>query len=86
MTWLCSCGILNGGTNQYCAALKTTASEKSKTHEQVSVNSPDWVMAALAAKEVGMTPQEELFAKFYNHEKVLVKDMNHIQLREHKRG
>lgn len=31
-----------------------------------------------------MTPQEELFAKFYNHEKVLVKDMDVVQLREHR--
>ena len=84
MSWLCSCGILNGGTNQFCAAIKASASERSKEHRQVSTNSPDWVMAAIAAKEVGMTPQEELFAKFYNHEKVLVKDMDHIQLREHR--
>lgn len=31
-----------------------------------------------------MTPQEELFARFYNHEKVLVKDMDVVQLREHR--
>lgn len=31
-----------------------------------------------------MTEQEELFAKFYNHEKILVKDMDHMQLREHR--
>ena len=31
-----------------------------------------------------LTPQEELFAKFYNHEKVLVKDMDHVQLKEHR--
>jgi len=37
-----------------------------------------------AGKGKVMTPQEELFAKFYNHEKVLVKDMDHIQLREHR--
>jgi hypothetical protein len=37
-----------------------------------------------AGKEIRMTEQEELFAKFYNHEKVLVKDMDLIQLREHR--
>jgi len=37
-----------------------------------------------AGKGKVMTPQEELFAKFYNHEKVLVKDMDHIVLREHR--
>lgn len=31
-----------------------------------------------------MTEQEELFAKFYNHMKVLVKDMDNVQLREHR--
>jgi len=31
-----------------------------------------------------MTEQELLFAKFYNNEKVLVKDMDDIQLREHR--
>jgi hypothetical protein len=31
-----------------------------------------------------MTPQEELFAKFYNSERILVKDMDISQLREHR--
>lgn len=31
-----------------------------------------------------MTPQEELFAKFYNNTKVLVKDMDDGALREHR--
>lgn len=31
-----------------------------------------------------LTPQEELFAKFYNHERLLVKDMDLAQLREHR--
>lgn len=37
-----------------------------------------------AERRLEMTPQEELFAKFYNHEKVLIKDMDMIQLREHR--
>lgn len=41
-----------------------------------------WHYAAERGKN--MTPQEELFAKFYNHEKVLVKDMDFLQLREHR--
>ena len=81
MAWLCSCSTLNGGTNKYCAAIHQN---DGKTHIQVSENSPDWVMAAIAAKELNMNPQEELFAKFYNHEKVLVKDMDHIQLKNHR--
>jgi SOS response regulatory protein OraA/RecX len=31
-----------------------------------------------------MTPQEELFQTLYNHEKLLVKDMEIIKLREHR--
>lgn len=41
-----------------------------------------WRYAAERSKD--LTPQEELFAKFYNHEKLLVKDMNHVELREHR--
>jgi len=59
--------------------------------EQISANSPDYRQAEDIVKElereVGnyyMTPQEELFAKLYNHEKVLVKDMDHIKLTEHR--
>lgn len=78
MSWLCSCGLANGGTNEYCPASLTW---KLVEHKQVSSNTPDWIMSYLVSKEVGMTPQEELFAKFYNHQKVLVKDMDHIQLR-----
>ena len=37
------------------------------------------------ANEVSkMTEQEELFARFYNEEKILVKDMNSAELREHR--
>jgi hypothetical protein len=31
-----------------------------------------------------MTPQEELFSKFFNHEKVVVKDMDLLTLRAHR--
>lgn len=81
MAWLCSCGCVNGGTNKYCPASLTANTGE---HKQVSSNSPDWITAALAAKELHMTPNEELFAKFYNHEKILVKDMDLVLLREHR--
>ena len=42
-----------------------------------------WHYAA-GKENIILTPQEELFAKFYNHEKVLVKDMDHVQLKEHR--
>jgi hypothetical protein len=82
MSWQCSCGILNSGSNKYCAALRTW---KTIRHEQVSSNTPDWVMSYLAAKELNVTPEEELYAKFYNHQRVLVKDMEFLRLREHRK-
>jgi hypothetical protein len=81
MAWKCSCGLVNGGTNKYCPGALTW---KSIEHKQVTANSPDWVMSYLVAKELGMTPQEELFAKFYNQEKLLVKDMDHVTFQEHR--
>jgi hypothetical protein len=38
----------------------------------------------LQNEEKSMTPQEELFAKFYNEEVILVKDMDIVALREHR--
>jgi transcriptional regulator of acetoin/glycerol metabolism len=81
MSWICSCGTVNSGIQINCAALR--ASRFGEVHNQISANKPDYLMAVMAAKEI-MTPQEELFAKFYNHEKILVKDMNDSQLREHR--
>ena len=81
MAWKCSCGLVNGGTNKYCPGLLTW---RDREHKQVSVNSPDWVMAVIAAKELGMNAQEELFAKFFNEEKLLVKDMDVLELRKHR--
>lgn len=55
--------------------------------KQISPNSPDYRQAETVRKELGlqyMTEQEELFAKFYNHEKILVKDMDYIQLKTHR--
>jgi hypothetical protein len=83
MAWKCSCGLVNGGTNKFCPGALTW---KSIEHKQVTANSPDWVMSYLVAKELGMTPQEELFAKFYNQEKLLVKDMDHVTFQEHRNG
>jgi hypothetical protein len=82
MSWLCKCGCINGGTNKYCAAARTWQQIE---HYQVSENTPDWIMYELLDKEVNklMTPNEELYAKFYNAEKILVKDMDDSTLRIH---
>lgn len=79
MSWKCSCGLINGGTNKYCGGALTW---KNIEHEQVSRNEPDWIMAYLAAKELGMTPEEELYAKFFSEQMILCKDMDMVQLRE----
>lgn len=39
---------------------------------------------SLTLEKENMTPQEELFSKFYNQEKILVKDMDRDQLRTHR--
>jgi len=84
MSWLCNCGLINNGLNQNCSAAKTNEYPV-KEHRQISSNTPDFLMSVVAAKDLGiMTPQEELFAKFYNQEKILVKDMDTPTLREHR--
>jgi len=83
MTWLCSCGITNSSANESCPG-KLASWKQDVEHKQVTPNTPDWIQSYLAAKELQMTPQEELFAKLYNHQKVLVKDMDLIQIRDHR--
>lgn len=81
MAWMCHCGTRNSGLNQQCAAGLTW---KHVEHYQVSSNGPDYLMALIAAKGLGMTPQEELYAEFYNKAKVLVADMDVATLRQHR--
>ena len=151
MSWLCSCGLLNSGLNEQCAALKQTHEPWTNSeHEQVTVNTPDHAMATALALELSMnsaeirafvnsirtipqsrldevtsqledadtskeedwlvkqieaekqrrvaaeqilakktenhknmTPQEELYAKFYEKGRVLVKGMPDLELNEH---
>ncbi len=79
--WKCSCGHFILGNSEWCPAALTLRSLK---HERVSSNSPDWLRSLLVTGELKMNPQEELFAKFYNIEKVLVRDMDANTLREHR--
>jgi len=83
MSWLCKCGLINSGLNQTCAA--TNSQRLGSEHYQISSNTPDFLMSIVAVNGVNsMTPQEELFSKFYNQEKILIKDMDTVQLREHR--
>lgn len=85
MTWLCHCGLVNNGLNEACAASKSNVLGDS--HYQISPNTPDFEsIVSLQVKGVilSMTEQEELFSKFYNHEKLLVASMDVATLREHR--
>lgn len=81
MSWLCSCGLKNSGLNVSCAAELT---DRDIEHKQICSNTLDYFQFIVASGASNMTPNEELFAKFYNHEKILVKDMDIAQLREHR--
>jgi len=87
MSWLCSCGIVNAGIlNGECAAAKNW---RSIHHQQVSANTLDSFRIQFALRQLkrevikGMTQNEDLFATYYNRGKVLVKDMDDTELREH---
>ena len=82
MSWLCNCGLINGGTNKHCAASRQKSSSN-VLHYQVSANTSDWIMAAIAAKELSMSNDEELYAKFYNKSRIQVAAMTDIELHEH---
>jgi len=87
--WRCSCGIVNAGIlNGECSAAKNW---RSIQHQQVSANTLDLFRIQFALRQVekglekrDMTPNEELFATYYNRGKILVKDMDDTALREHR--
>src|SRR3970040_390876 len=87
--WRCSCGIVNAGIlNGECSAAKNW---RSIQHQQVSANTLDLFRIQFALRQVekglekrDMTPNEELFATYYNRGKILVKDMDDTSLREHR--
>jgi len=83
MSWKCKCGFVMSGLMNYCTGSKYPE-RFGNVHYQVTPNKPDFLQAIVAGKGLDVTPQEELFAKFYNHEKILVKDMDLVQLREHR--
>jgi hypothetical protein len=83
MTWLCKCGLLNSGLNIECAAVRSPRPGSLNEHYQITENKVDYFMYVVHTRELNlMTPEEELFSKFYNHEKILVKDMDISDLRE----
>ncbi len=83
MSWLCKCGLKNSGLNESGSCAKAF-NESIRLHYQVSQNQPDKFQAIVVNIGLYMTEQEELFAKFYSQDKILVKDMDSVQLREHR--
>lgn len=80
--WLCKCGVRNSGLNSKCAAETYYKAE----HYQTSNNSLDELRLIVALRELNsqMTPNEELFASYYNKGKLLVSQMDDTGLREHR--
>ena len=82
--WLCSCGMPNFGNVETCVN-----NWHYKDCHQVSANTLDYRQIQDASRELrieikDMTPNEELFANYYNRGKLLVADMDDTQLREHR--
>jgi hypothetical protein len=84
MSWKCSCGTINAGLlERNCAYLQKLPNWN---HQQISVNSLDSLRIYVATKEIAknMTPDEELFATYYNRGKIQVSSMDDTGLREHR--
>jgi hypothetical protein len=89
MSWICPiCGVNNVNVNKFCANASHKKVERSETFEPF--DSIDEIISLhrirLIDRLIGelMTPQEELFSKLFNHEKLLVKDMDLLTLRAHR--
>ena len=77
--WLCKdCNFTNDDLTLYCRVCNVESSLSHYLRGLVAIKRGiflDWGY---------MTPQEELYAKFYNKGKLLVKDMDITDLREHR--
>lgn len=83
MIWICPrCNHELGELNGWC--------EYCKVYDNTIVYNPDKYYIRdirvnhIADGDKPMTPQEELFAQLFNHEKILVKDMDTLTLRSHR--
>jgi hypothetical protein len=84
MSWVCNqCGLtlVNIVKKCYCGELRGEFEPFDSIDEIISA-----FRLAELDKYIGdkMTAQEELFSKLFNHEKVLVKDMDILSLRAHR--
>lgn len=83
MTWFCPrCNEELGELNAYC--------EYCKYYDNIIIYNPDkYFIREIRIRHIVtgaelMTPQEELFSKLFNHEKLLVRDMDTLTLRAHR--
>ena len=80
--WICpTCQEELGELNAYCEYCYQDRQEKIYNPDKFFIRE---IRIAQIIKGSLMTPQEELFAKLFNHEKVLVKDMDTLTLRAHR--
>lgn len=96
MTWICKCKLTNVNASIRCADRKCNCERSEQLEpfddydEDLSKVRYDKIDRAINLwlskdwRDKPMTPQEELFKELFNHEKVLVKDMELLELRAHR--
>lgn len=96
MTWICkSCKATNVNESEHCAYRKCNGERKEfepfddfdEILSRVRFDNIDRSIHLFLSKDwkdKPMTPQEELFRELFNHEKVLVKNMEILELRAHR--
>ena len=87
MSWICpKCGLNNVNANEKCADYRCKH-ERSWDIDTVEPDDFDVLSRQLDYHYLGittMTPQEELFAEFFQKHAVLVKDMDLLELRAYR--
>jgi hypothetical protein len=81
MSWLCHCGVLNASANLSCAGFQYY---RKREHFQISASGYDSSSYWTHERRLKhLNENEQLFAKFYNEERLLVIDMADDILEEH---
>ncbi len=84
--WICkNCRLYNDILTDYCISCNGYKPEHITSTVQAVIEIRRDIFDKRGVLGVSnMNEAEELFSKFYNHEKILVKDMDSVQLREHR--
>jgi hypothetical protein len=86
--WNCNCKAYNDILTDYCWNCRKEKPDYITGNYQAIIEIKRGIFLNYGIYAISginnMTPQEELFAKFYNQEKILVKDMDVTTLREHR--